>query len=159
MVIKVLQNLVKIKLSEISQLSISIKQLYLNSNLYMISFDNTENAFKAKSNSDLNRSYWLFKIIGNPALVKFGAKTAPIGLALGSAFAANLDGSSTPFAIARYVLPASKVTVNVVSVSAYDVLVPGATPITIGVPAGKSTNGEAVRNAKLLRAPTACPFK
>jgi proline dehydrogenase len=49
----------------------------------MISFDNTENAFKAKSNSDLNRSYWLFKMVGNPALVKFGAKTAPIGLMLG----------------------------------------------------------------------------
>ncbi len=49
----------------------------------MISFDNTENAFKAKSNSDLNRSYWLFKMVGNPALVKFGAKTVPIGLAIG----------------------------------------------------------------------------
>jgi len=49
----------------------------------MISFDNTENAFKAKSNSDLNRSYWLFKMVGNPAIVKFGAKTAPIGLAIG----------------------------------------------------------------------------
>lgn len=83
MVIKVLQNLVKIKLSEISQLSIAIKQLYLNSNLYMISFDNTENAFKAKSNSDLNRSYWLFKMVSNPGLVKFGAVAAPIGLAIG----------------------------------------------------------------------------
>lgn len=49
----------------------------------MVSFDNTENAFKAKSNSDLNRSYWLFKMVSNPALVKFGAKTAPIGLAIG----------------------------------------------------------------------------
>ena len=49
----------------------------------MVSFDNTENAFKAKSNSDLNRSYWLFKMVGNPTLVTFGAKTAPIGLAIG----------------------------------------------------------------------------
>lgn len=49
----------------------------------MISFDNTENAFKAKSNSDLNRSYWLFKMVGNPTVVNFGAKTAPIGLAIG----------------------------------------------------------------------------
>lgn len=49
----------------------------------MVSFDNTENAFKAKSNSDLSRSYWLFKMVGNPALVKFGAKMAPIGLAIG----------------------------------------------------------------------------
>ncbi len=49
----------------------------------MISFDNTENAFKAKSNSDLNRSYWLFKMVSNPSLVKFGAVAAPIGLAIG----------------------------------------------------------------------------
>jgi proline dehydrogenase len=49
----------------------------------MVSFDNTENAFKAKSNHDLNRSYWLFKMVGNPAMVKFGAKMAPIGLVLG----------------------------------------------------------------------------
>ncbi len=49
----------------------------------MISFDNTENAFKAKSNNDLNRSYWLFKLISNPALVKMGAKTAPLALSIG----------------------------------------------------------------------------
>ncbi|MDF2449291.1 MAG: proline dehydrogenase [Bacteroidota bacterium] len=49
----------------------------------MVSFDNTENAFKAKSNRDLSRSYWLFKMVSNPSLVKFGAKVAPIGLALG----------------------------------------------------------------------------
>ena len=49
----------------------------------MISFDNTENAFKAKSNSDLNRSYWLFKMVSNPGLVKFGAIAAPLGLIIG----------------------------------------------------------------------------
>ena len=49
----------------------------------MISFNNTENAFKAKSDSDLNRSYWLFKMVGNPTVVNFGAKVAPIGLAIG----------------------------------------------------------------------------
>ncbi len=49
----------------------------------MLSFDNTENAFKAKTNNDLNRSYWLFKLISNPLLVKLGAKTAPLGLAVG----------------------------------------------------------------------------
>jgi proline dehydrogenase len=38
----------------------------------MISFDNTEIAFKSKSNKDLQRAYWLFKIIGNPSLVKMG---------------------------------------------------------------------------------------
>jgi proline dehydrogenase len=49
----------------------------------MISFDNTENAFKSKSNSDLNRSYWLFKMVSNPVLVNFGAKLAPLGLTIG----------------------------------------------------------------------------
>ena len=49
----------------------------------MLSFDNTENAFKAKSDSDLNRSYWLFKMVGNPALVKIGSYLAPLGLSLG----------------------------------------------------------------------------
>lgn len=48
-----------------------------------ISFDNTENAFKAKTNAELKRSYWLFKLIGNQALVKFGAKTAPLALNIG----------------------------------------------------------------------------
>jgi proline dehydrogenase len=35
-----------------------------------ISFDNLEKAFAAKSNAELSRDYWLFKIIGNPWLVK-----------------------------------------------------------------------------------------
>lgn len=38
----------------------------------MISFDNTEIAFKSKSDKDLKRAYWLFKIVGIPASVKFG---------------------------------------------------------------------------------------
>lgn len=38
----------------------------------MISFDNTKIAFKSKTNADLDRAYWLFKIIGNPAMVKIG---------------------------------------------------------------------------------------
>jgi proline dehydrogenase len=49
----------------------------------LVSFDNTENAFKAKSNSELRRSYWLFKLIGNPALVKMGAGLGPLALNLG----------------------------------------------------------------------------
>lgn len=36
------------------------------------SFENTEIAFKAKSNRDLQRSYWLFKLIGYNWLVKLG---------------------------------------------------------------------------------------
>ncbi len=49
----------------------------------MISFDNTQNAFKAKTNTDLFRSYWLFKIVSNPTIVNISAKLAPIGLRLG----------------------------------------------------------------------------
>jgi proline dehydrogenase len=49
----------------------------------MISFDNTENAFKSKSDKELRRSYWLFKLIGNRVMVKIGAKTAPLALKLG----------------------------------------------------------------------------
>ena len=49
----------------------------------MISFDNTENAFKAQTNSELNRSYWLFKLIGNPALVRLGAGFGPLALGMG----------------------------------------------------------------------------
>jgi len=48
-----------------------------------ISFDNTENAFKSKSNSDLNRSYQLFKLISNPFLVKMGATFTPLALSIG----------------------------------------------------------------------------
>jgi len=38
----------------------------------MLSFDNTAISFSGKSDRDLNRSYWLFKLIGNPAFVKIG---------------------------------------------------------------------------------------
>lgn len=38
----------------------------------MISFDNTEIAFKSKTNRDLKKAYWLFKIIASPRLVKIG---------------------------------------------------------------------------------------
>lgn len=38
----------------------------------MISFDNTEIAFQSKNDQDLNRAYWLFKIIGSPRMVKLG---------------------------------------------------------------------------------------
>lgn len=49
----------------------------------MISFDNTEKAFKAKSDSELSRSYWLFKLISHPALVKMGAGLGPLALNIG----------------------------------------------------------------------------
>lgn len=38
----------------------------------MVSFDNTEIAFSGKSDADLRRSFWLFRLIGSPAFVKMG---------------------------------------------------------------------------------------
>lgn len=38
----------------------------------MLSFLNTEVAFKGRSNKELNRSFWLFKMMGYPSLVKYG---------------------------------------------------------------------------------------
>jgi len=35
-------------------------------------FNNTQIAFQGKTNKDLNRAYWLFKIIGFPSIVKIG---------------------------------------------------------------------------------------
>lgn len=49
----------------------------------MISFENTEIAFKSKSDSDLNRAYWLFKIIGNPTMVKVGKWSTNSALKVG----------------------------------------------------------------------------
>lgn len=48
----------------------------------MISLDNTEIAFHSKSNKDLNRAFWLFKLIGNPRLVKFGKWATNFALSL-----------------------------------------------------------------------------
>jgi len=49
----------------------------------MISFDNTEIAFKSKTDSSLKRAYWLFKIIGNPSMVKFGKSATNFALKSG----------------------------------------------------------------------------
>lgn len=38
----------------------------------MLSFNNTEIAFSGKANKDLNRSYWLFKMVANPIFVNIG---------------------------------------------------------------------------------------
>lgn len=45
-------------------------------------FENTEIAFKLKTNSQLKRAYLLFKMISFPALVKFGSAAAKISLKL-----------------------------------------------------------------------------
>ena len=49
----------------------------------MVSFDNTQIAFKAKTDFDLKKSYWLFKLMSKPLLVKYGGGLAPLGLKLG----------------------------------------------------------------------------
>ena len=38
----------------------------------MLSFNNTEIAFSGKTKKDLNRSYWLFKMVSNPMFVSIG---------------------------------------------------------------------------------------
>ena len=48
----------------------------------MISFENTEIAFKSKSTKDLKRAYWLFKMVANPTMVKFGKWATNIALKL-----------------------------------------------------------------------------
>lgn len=49
----------------------------------MVSFDNTKIAFISKSDFDLKKSYWLFKLMSKPVLVKYGGGLAPLGLKLG----------------------------------------------------------------------------
>jgi proline dehydrogenase len=39
---------------------------------FMISFENTEVAFRGKSDKELKRAHWLFKMVANPGMVKFG---------------------------------------------------------------------------------------
>lgn len=46
-------------------------------------FDNTEVAFSGKSNNELTRSYYLFKLISNPSLVKMGKMATETAIRLG----------------------------------------------------------------------------
>jgi len=48
-----------------------------------ISFENTEIAFKNKSNADLNRAYWLFKIISSNFLTNVGPPITNFALNMG----------------------------------------------------------------------------
>ena len=72
-----------------------------------ISFDNTEIAFSGMSNADINRAYWLFKIIninffvkvGPPitnAAIKIGLPVAPLIRA--TIFKQFCGGEDIPFA-------------------------------------------------------------
>jgi proline dehydrogenase len=49
----------------------------------MISFNNTEIAFKHKSDRDLNRAHFLFSVIGSPAMVKVGKGVTNFSLSVG----------------------------------------------------------------------------
>jgi proline dehydrogenase len=48
----------------------------------MLDFSNTQIAFESKSNTDLNRSYWLFNLIGKPTLVNLGSSLTTFALKL-----------------------------------------------------------------------------
>ena len=48
----------------------------------MLSFENTEIAFKSKSTPDLKRAYWLFKIVSSPIIVKIGKVATNFALSL-----------------------------------------------------------------------------
>ena len=46
----------------------------------MVSFDNTELAFAHQNDSDLKRSKWLFQMMGNTMMLKFGLKAMPLAV-------------------------------------------------------------------------------
>lgn len=46
----------------------------------MLSFNNTEIAFRSKSKSQLRKAYYLFKLMGNPNLSKYGGKISELAL-------------------------------------------------------------------------------
>lgn len=48
----------------------------------MISFENTEIAFQNKTNKQLKKAYWLFKMVSSPILVKLGKWFTNLALAL-----------------------------------------------------------------------------
>ncbi len=48
----------------------------------MVSFENTEIAFSSKSNKDLKRAHWLFKMVKSPGFVKFGKAMTNFALAV-----------------------------------------------------------------------------
>ncbi|MBE8720581.1 proline dehydrogenase family protein [Sphingobacterium pedocola] len=48
-----------------------------------LNFDNTEIAFKNRSDKDLERAYWLFKMVANSALLKIGTPITNFSLRIG----------------------------------------------------------------------------
>lgn len=55
----------------------------IESSYSVVNFDNTEIAFRGKSNEDLNRSYWLFKLISNNFLTRIGPSLTNGAMRLG----------------------------------------------------------------------------
>lgn len=49
----------------------------------MLNFDNTEIAFSNKSNKDLERAYWLFKMVASSSLIKIGTPITTFALNIG----------------------------------------------------------------------------
>ncbi|MGB0177855.1 MAG: hypothetical protein ACPF9D_11860, partial [Owenweeksia sp.] len=49
----------------------------------MINFDDTATAFATKSNAQLRKAYYMFKMVGNPNLVALGKKATAFSMALG----------------------------------------------------------------------------
>jgi len=52
----------------------------------MVSFDNTEIAFGSKSDYELQKAWWLFKLIGNNSLVKLSKPLASVAVKIGFPF-------------------------------------------------------------------------
>lgn len=48
-----------------------------------LSFDNTEIAFRGRSNTDLKRAYWLFKLLASKLLVRIGSPVTQFALDIG----------------------------------------------------------------------------
>ena len=49
----------------------------------LLSFENTAIAFKGKDDAALRRSYWLFRLIGNPSMVRIGGTLTNFALGIG----------------------------------------------------------------------------
>lgn len=54
-----------------------------NANKKTLSFDNTEISFRGKTNADINRAYWLFKLISSNFLTKVGPPITEFVLKIG----------------------------------------------------------------------------
>jgi len=52
----------------------------------MVSFENTENAFKYRKDSELKKAYWLFKFIANNSLVRLSKPFAGLAVKIGFPF-------------------------------------------------------------------------